>query len=110
MKLVFSGGKRSSTSNTNANKDPLRAFKQEFDSYLKDDLIDEKMCPLNWWKTNQKIFPNLTKLAKIFLAVPASQSTSERIFSSSGNVVTAKRSCLLPEHVNHLCFLHDNLK
>ena len=34
---------------------------------------------------------------------------SERLFSSTGNLVSNKRSCLLPENVDKLLFLYENL-
>ncbi|KAL3195414.1 hypothetical protein MRX96_015876 [Rhipicephalus microplus] len=35
---------------------------------------------------------------------------SERLFSTAGNVVTSRRELLLPDHVEQLVFLHENLR
>ena len=57
---------------------------------------------LDWWKNHSEVIPILSKLARRFLAIPASSSKSERVFSSGTNFVTAKRSNLNPEKVEDL--------
>ena len=47
---------------------------------------------------------------KYYLCIPATSAPSERIFSTANQIVTKKRSNLLPEHVNMFIFLHDNFK
>ncbi|KAF4041351.1 hAT family C-terminal dimerization region [Phytophthora infestans] len=53
---------------------------------------------LEWWRKRGSEFPNLTPLARKWLA----------FFSSAGNTVTAKRSSLDPSLVRDLRFIHDN--
>ena len=48
-------------------------------------------------------------MARNYLAVPATLTPSERTFSVAGCVVNKKRACLLPEKVNMLIFLYENL-
>ncbi|CAM4652576.1 unnamed protein product [Leuciscus chuanchicus] len=66
--------------------------------------------PLKWWAQNEGSFPRLAKLAKSYLAVPATSTPSERIFSLAGNTVTRQRSSLHPSHVDALVFLNANRK
>ncbi|XDV33376.1 hypothetical protein PO909_003800 [Leuciscus waleckii] len=66
--------------------------------------------PLKWWAQNEGSFPRLAKLAKSYLAVPATSTPSERIFSLVGNTVTRQRSSLHPSHVDALVFLNANRK
>ena len=46
---------------------------------------------LGWWRHNENRRPRMAKLARKFLAVQASSTASERLFSQAGLVVPAKR-------------------
>jgi hypothetical protein len=63
---------------------------------------------LAWWKAQASHLPLLAEIARKILAYPASSSSSERIFSTGGDVVTAKRMNLDPGSVERLVFYHDN--
>jgi hypothetical protein len=63
---------------------------------------------LLWWKKREVLFPNVSQVAKIILALPASSVPSERIFSLAGNIVSKKRSSLTSSNVDMLIFLHKN--
>ncbi|KAJ8388164.1 hypothetical protein AAFF_G00136300 [Aldrovandia affinis] len=64
--------------------------------------------PLEWWARNEKQFPRLAKLAKSYLAIPATSTPSERAFSLAGNTFTRQRSSLHPAHVDALIFFNAN--
>jgi hypothetical protein len=64
--------------------------------------------PFVWWRDHKERFPILSKLARIYLPVPATSTPSERLFSSAGNLLTAKRTRLNPELFNRLMFLKKN--
>ena len=55
-------------------------------------------------------YPTIAELAIKYLAIPATSDTSERCFSTAGNIVTRKRTRLLPENVDTLVFLYQNRK
>lgn len=78
--------------------------------YLMELQISHNMDPYEWWKNHEKRYPSLAKLVKMYLSIPASSAGSERVFSTAGNIVTAKRSCLSSENVNQLVFLYQNRK
>ena len=71
---------------------------------------DKSGDPLLWWKNREVLYPILSKLAKKYLAIPASSVPSERIFSLAGNLVTKKRVNLLPENVHLLIFLNKTIE
>ena len=106
MQFLQSGGRKSKNQNLNTTE---MSMMRELDLFLIEDTIDSECCPLKWWKKHKDEFPRIAKVAKIFLGIPGSQSTSERIFSSAGGIVTEKRTCLASSNVGILGFLHDNL-
>lgn len=61
---------------------------------------------MKWWHDNEVIFPLLSRLAKHYLCIPGTSVAAERVFSTAGTIVTAKRSSLAPEHLDQLLFLH----
>lgn len=85
------------------------AVEAELNSYLLTPSIDKEEDPLAWWKTHKVSFPHLAKLARKYLCIPATSSPSERVFSTSGNIITCQRSSLKPAMVDRLVFLAKNL-
>ena len=85
------------------------AINAEVDNYLMTPTINGEEDPQPWWRMHNVSFPQLSKLARKFLCIPATSSPSERLFSASGNVVTCQRSCLKPSKVDMLVFLTKNL-
>ncbi|XP_063230949.1 zinc finger BED domain-containing protein 4-like isoform X1 [Bacillus rossius redtenbacheri] len=83
---------------------------EEVRRYLKEPRINRHDNPLNWWKNEGTKYRYLSKVALKYLGVPSTQVNSERLFSAAGNVVSARRENLLPQHVEQLVFLHANLK
>ena len=63
---------------------------------------------LAWWKRHKDILPILSTLARAVLAVPASSAKSERVFSTGANVVTKKRSRMLPPKVEQTIIIKEN--
>jgi hypothetical protein len=69
--------------------------------------LDVKANILMWWKVHAVRFPYLSRLARRYLAMPATSASVERLFSVAGQVVTAKRARLDPSTVTLLVFLHE---
>ena len=61
--------------------------------------------PLAWWKDNVNAFGPMSQLALRFLCCLGTRVPSERLFSRAGNVISKKRSSLLPENANKLICL-----
>jgi hypothetical protein len=64
---------------------------------------------LEYWKQHQHQFPNIHSLARKVLAIPASNTEVERLFSCSKSAVTDKRTRLNADKLNKLIFLRKNL-
>lgn len=62
---------------------------------------------LNWGKPAQSIYPNLAKLARRYLAIPATAAASESAFRYAGLTVTDLRNRLAPETVADLLFVYQ---
>ena len=83
--------------------------KREIDAYEKLPRADVELDPLKWWRVHASTHPILAMLVKKYLCIPASSSASQRVFSTSGNIVSKKWSRLKPHKVNMLVFLAHNL-
>lgn len=71
------------------------AVEREILTYLDPAMIVESdVNPLEWWATFKKQFPFVAVAARKWLAVCASSTPSERVFSDCGLALTAKRSRL----------------
>ena len=100
--------KRSSTEEIEIT--PEEEMRKEFEKYQALPHLDHEDDPLTWWKYHSHNFPNLSKLAKRYLCIPATSCASERLFSTSGHIVNKNRSKLKPAKVNMLVFLAKNLE
>lgn len=69
---------------------------------------DPKNSPLQFWKANDAKYSDLFKLAIAFLSIPGSSVPVERMFSTSGYLVTARRNRLAAHNVQLLTFLNIN--
>nr|XP_054591578.1 E3 SUMO-protein ligase ZBED1-like [Nothobranchius furzeri] len=92
------------------NKTSYSRAEEEVYNYCRAPSLPLTEDPLNWWHGHEFTFPLLSKLSKRYLRIPGTSVSAERVFSTAGDVVTAKRSTLKPEHVDHLVFLHKNLE
>ncbi len=82
---------------------------KEIDSNLKVAKIDAEEDPLKWWYNNESTYPLLAKLSGKYLCTPATSTSSERVFSKGGQIVTPQRALLKPQYAEMLIFLSCNL-
>lgn len=78
--------------------------------YRAEHSISETDCPLKWWSVHAGAHPQVSNLAKKYLASPATSVPCERIFSLAGNIIQKKRAALSAENVNRLVCLSNWLK
>ena len=62
---------------------------------------------MSWWCRHQFANPTQARLAKTYLAIPASSAAPERGFLAAGNVVTKKRDKLGDDTVDALLMFLD---
>nr|CAD2166666.1 unnamed protein product [Meloidogyne enterolobii]CAD2184097.1 unnamed protein product [Meloidogyne enterolobii] len=83
----------------------------EVNEYLHSKRLQITDDPFKYWSGENSIkWPLLTKLSHRYFSAPATSSESERLFSTAGLVVSNLRTRLLPDNVEKLLFLHNNLK
>ena len=80
----------------------------EVNNYLSSPCLPEDSDALEFWKTNETTFPTLAKIASIYLALPASSSTVERIFSIAGKIFRPERCSLSDKLFKDLMFIRCN--
>ncbi|KAE9522596.1 hypothetical protein AGLY_017018 [Aphis glycines] len=88
----------------------LAVNKTLLDDEIQKPQLRFDLNPLEWWRIREEKYPAIATIAKKYLAIPFTSASSERCFSTAGNIVNPKRSCLLPENVDILVFLYQNRK
>lgn len=86
-------------------KAPLEKVNIEIIQYQKEKSLSLTGNPLEWWKEHQMFYPYLSNLAKQYLGIPATSVPSERVFSTTGDIITAQRAALKPAYVDMMVFL-----
>jgi len=69
----------------------------EVDLYMAAPCQPRVSDPLTWWHDNMARFSLLSAPARRYLAVPATNVPSERLFSFAGDIADDKPTCLLGE-------------
>jgi len=70
-------------------------YADEYKVYISLPLADENTNSLEWWKAHQLKFPNLSRMARDYLAIPATSVPSEQSFSLGKNLITDRRNRLV---------------
>lgn len=106
LAAFFKKAAPAATQSYQSEKDKIEA---ELVSYLLGPEVDPDIDPLDWWKRHEPNFTRLSRLARKYLAIPATSAPSERVFSVGGGIVTCNRACLKPAVVDRLIFLAKNV-
>lgn len=80
----------------------------QFQNYMAEPQLRFDLNAFEWWKLKENKYPALAELAKQYLAITGTSVSSERYFSTVGNIVISKRTCLLTKNVNMLTSLYQN--
>jgi len=68
--------------------------RDELDEFTTTDTIDSLVNPRIWWIQHKNDYPKLALLALGILAIPAMSAEVERVFSSTGLLITDRRNRL----------------
>ena len=84
---------------------------REFENYRAEpEMSKDEDDILQWWRERRTKYPNLARLARKYLCVPATSTQAERVYSALGWLLNKRRLCLTGSHVNNLMFLKDNIR
>ena len=92
--------------------DPKESEEKVVESFLSSKL--EKQNLANWKKYEEKsesapISLALCRVARKYLTPPPTSTNSERLFSVAGQVMDENRARLLPDSLDKLLFLRENI-
>jgi len=87
----------------------VKRRRSDFDRYIDIPNDVNIRGSLEWWKEHRSIYPHLAKMARDVLAVPASSSSVERIFSLSGRIATWQRNRLNPKTISNIMIYKGGL-
>ena len=81
----------------------LKEYRRTEDIALNED-------PLTWWSIREAIYPKLSTLAKIYLAIPATAVPASLIYSEDGQKLLLKLRMLEDDYdeMEKIIFLHHN--
>ncbi|CAM4578681.1 unnamed protein product [Leuciscus chuanchicus] len=86
------------------NKPTLQLVKEEVTLYKAVDCISMDFNPLEWWRTNEPTYPHIAKLAKHYLAVPATSVPSERcVFAAATHTPSQKEQSVFLKMSRSFC-------
>lgn len=80
----------------------------ELRQYMQENLCEINESPFTWWEQRACRFPTLSILAASLLSIQATSVPSERIFSTAGELINAKRNSLDSDMVDKILFLNKN--
>lgn len=83
------------------------SWKEEVSRYLNMPYPEVNCNILTWWKENSLMLPNLARMARDILAIPASSVSVERFFSSGSNIMSDKRTSLKDETFKFLMLINS---
>jgi hypothetical protein len=86
----------------------LAQFKEQLDAYQRAPILERSADPLKWWQENGSRYPDLREFARERLAVQATSTASERLFSNAGVIVSSLRWKLTPKHASMFIYIHGN--
>ncbi|XP_071993989.1 E3 SUMO-protein ligase ZBED1 isoform X1 [Engystomops pustulosus] len=83
---------------------------EELSNFKSQKVLGLNEDPLKWWSDRSALFPLLPKVLQKYWCIIPTRVFPERLFSSSMNVISAKRNRLAPAHVDEQVFLYENAR
>jgi hypothetical protein len=83
-------------------------LKSEVEIYLKlpDAHMEEDI--LKWWPRHKALLPNLSRMARQYLGIPATSASCERVFSTSGRIFGPENQHMSGEKLSERMWAKNN--
>jgi len=78
--------------------------------FVEEPNIGRRDDPLAWWRARMQVYRELVPLARKSFCIVATSVPSERIFSKTGQLISARRNRLAAKTVKMVMFLNVNYK
>ncbi|XP_034836848.2 zinc finger BED domain-containing protein 4-like isoform X2 [Maniola hyperantus] len=98
----------SKLTSTNAPKTAEAKAREELGLFLKEEVINRKLCPLTWWRNHKGVYPVLYKIFKIKCNIVVTSIPCERAFSKEGYILNNRKTCLATSKVPEIILLNVN--
>lgn len=111
-KKLFSFMDSSSSLSESHEGTPRRQIKDvintEVQTYLNQPCLSDDSDTMAYWKGHKDMYPHIAKVAKRYLAVPASSASVERAFSIAGKIFRPDRCRMTDANFETLMFIKCN--
>lgn len=88
---------------------PVDFDKHELDIYLELPLTSDDNEMLTFWRKHRQQLPKMAAIARKVLSIPATSTSSERVFSACGYTLNDRRARMNAETLEKLMFLKYNM-
>lgn len=88
------------------NSKPVTSLQEELNRFSTVNCNEEDI--MEFWKSNEKDYPKLAKIARVLLGIPMTSSKSEGAFSTTGCLMRKDRASLTLYRIERTLFVHDN--
>ena len=88
----------------------VKRHHSDYDRYIELPNDTSISSSLDWWRTHRSMYPDLAKMARDILVVPASGCTVERVFSVSGRIATWQRNRLSADSITNIMMFKSGMK
>ena len=78
--------------------------------FVEEPNIGWQDAPLAWWRARVQVYRELAPLARKHFCIVATSVPSERVFSKTGQLISAKRNLIAAKTVKMVMFLNANYK
>jgi len=77
---------------------------------IDEGVTDDKNWLFDWWKAHKTEYPRMAAAARDYLAIPASEVSCERLFSTGRDMIGLRRHSLKASTMRQLALLRNSMR